>query len=258
MSKTSRKFQVIGDNFKSFSDLQIALRKAGLESSQLIIGVDYTKSNTWNGERTFGGKNLHDMSAGPNPYQQVVRAIGKTLEPFDDDNLIPVFGFGDVQTRNKAVFPFFPDGGPCPGFEAVIARYNEITPYVRLSGPTSFAPIVSKAIEIVKGTKEYHILIIIADGEITDPEETGKAIVAASEYPLSIVVIGVGDGPWDTMQRYDDKLKDRKFDNFQFVPFHDTLSKCNKENHDIEFARIALMEIPEQYQTIKRLGMSKG
>ena len=42
----------------------------------------------------------------------------------------------------------------------VLTRYTEITPGVQLSGPTSFAPIIDKAIQIVSKTRAYHILIM--------------------------------------------------------------------------------------------------
>ena len=32
--------------------------------------------------------------------------LGETLEPFDDDDYIPAYGFGDISTRDKDVFPF--------------------------------------------------------------------------------------------------------------------------------------------------------
>ncbi len=39
---------------------------------------------------------------------------------------------------------------------------------------------------------QYHILVIITDGQIVDEQETEEAVVEASNYPLSIICIGVG------------------------------------------------------------------
>jgi len=252
-SRTRGGFSAIKDQFKTLEQVQDALRAAGLESSNLIIGIDFTKSNTWNGKRTFGGQNLHTVSPQRlNPYQEVIQIVGRTLEPFDDDKLIPVFGFGDILTTDKTVFPFYPDR-VCYKFEEILRRYSEIAPAIELSGPTSFAPIIRSAIEIVKQSRQYHILVIVADGQVDRVKETSDAIVEATNYPLSIVTVGVGDGPWDLMEEFDDKLPKRRFDNFQFVPFADTMVRA--ENREVTFAIAALQEIPDQFKAIKRLGL---
>ncbi|KDO27437.1 hypothetical protein SPRG_07025 [Saprolegnia parasitica CBS 223.65] len=250
-------FQRIPDQYETYEQLQHALRASGLESSNLILAIDYTKSNTWTGQQSFQGKCLHHIDPTGqtwNPYQSVIHIMGKTLEAFDDDKLIPAFGFGDATTGSRACFPFVPNGEVLTGFTQVLERYNQITPAMALSGPTNFAPVINEAIRIVQAHRSYHILVIIADGQVTNEKETIDAIVAASNFPISIVMVGVGDGPWEMMQRFDDQLPTRKFDNFQFVEYNKTL-RHNPRNPEVGFATSALMEIPDQYKTLRRLGM---
>ncbi|RUS79157.1 hypothetical protein EGW08_013065, partial [Elysia chlorotica] len=234
-----------------------ACRRAGLETCGLIVGVDFSASNEWQGRKTFSGQNLHKVVPGKllNPYQKVISIMGRTLESFDEDNLIPAFGFGDTQTTSQAVF-CFKQGKldlPCKGFTEVLDRYGEIANTVTLGGPTNFAPIINKAVSIVRDLKKYHILIVIADGQVTEHSSTVQAIVDASLYPLSIVMVGVGDGPWTTMEQFDNSLPQRYFDNFQFVNFHAVTERCRK-SPEASFALHAMMEIPDQYKTIKSLG----
>ncbi|RHY57899.1 hypothetical protein DYB34_003397 [Aphanomyces astaci] len=227
-------------------ELQQSLRHAGLESSNLVVAIDYTKSNEWSGERSFGGKCLHAIDptgATVNPYQSVIHIMGRTLEVFDDDKLIPALGFGDSKTGSASCFSLSADGEPCHGFDEVLYRYAQVTPTLQLSGPTNFAPVIEEAIRIVERTRQYHILIIVADGQVSNEKETRDAIVAASNYPLSIVMVGVGDGPWDMMEEFDDQLPARRFDNFQFVEYNKVL-RLNQRNPEVGFATAALMEIP--------------
>lgn len=47
------------------------------------------------GKHSFNNQSLHHIGASYNPYEQAISIIGRTLSPFDDDDLIPCFGFGD-------------------------------------------------------------------------------------------------------------------------------------------------------------------
>ncbi|XP_043722167.1 E3 ubiquitin-protein ligase RGLG3-like isoform X1 [Telopea speciosissima] len=266
-SHTRQQSSYIPDSFSSLDEVISALREAGLESSNLILGIDFTKSNEWTGKYSFNRKSLHAIGGTPNPYEQAISIIGRTLSPFDEDNLIPCFGFGDASTHDKNVFSFFPNHRSCNGFEEALARYKEIVAYLKLSGPTSFAPIIDASIDIVERSNgQYHVLVIIADGQVTrsddlppgrfspQEQETINSIVEASKYPLSIILVGVGDGPWDAMQQFDDNIPQRSFDNFQFVNFTKIMSE-NKEmsKKETAFALAALMEIPFQYKATQKL-----
>ncbi|KAE7998368.1 hypothetical protein FH972_002920 [Carpinus fangiana] len=267
-----QKSTCISDHFTSLDQVISALREAGLESSNLILGIDFTKSNEWTGKYSFKRKSLHAIGSTPNPYEQAISIIGRTLSPFDEDNLIPCFGFGDATTHEQYVFSFYPDHRYCNGFEEALERYRTIVPYLNLSGPTSFAPIINAAIDIVERSNgQYHVLVIVADGQVTrspdtppgrlSPQEqlTVDSIVDASHYPLSIILVGVGDGPWDAMKQFDDNIPHRSFDNFQFVNFTKIMSEDTEASKkETAFALAALMEIPFQYRATQNFVITES
>lgn len=276
---------VFRDTYSDLPTLQADLRKAGLESSNLIFAIDATKSNEWTGKKSFGGRSLHATAPGElNPYQQVLSIIGETCSAFDEDNILPAYIFGSAGTNDHSLMSLVPGDRPCYGIGQVLQAYSQVIPHVRLAGPTSFAPAIRKAIEItVANGNAYHILIIIADGQITrscelgaeelspQEEDTIKAVQEASQYPLSIIVVGVGDGedgadPWAMMRSLDDRIPGRKVDNLQFVPFNELLAavqrSCGhldpaslKKSMECTFALNALMEVPGQYKAFGSLKM---
>jgi E3 ubiquitin-protein ligase RGLG len=135
---SQKKTKTIPNRYESMEQLTQALREAGLEKCNLLVAIDFTKSNTWQGEKTFGGKNLHHIpqkggsttggyepvigyepvegeelnipgdeqkypqkSIQLNPYQQVLQIIQKPLNEFDEDKRIPTCIFGHTRNRNQ-------------------------------------------------------------------------------------------------------------------------------------------------------------
>lgn len=250
--------ETIPDLYKNIEHLREGLRRNGLETCRLIIGLDFTSSNRDTGKYTFGGKNLHAVEPGKkNFYQQVMEILGETLGTFSVDGHVAAYYFGDLETHDVKVQAINIDQNgneECSSITQLLERYTEIIPHVKLAGPTSFVPIIKKAIEIVKKRKEFHILVIIGDGAVTNLQENVDIVVEASKYPLSIVMVGVGDGdiprypddPWFGMKQLDDAVKGRNFDNFQFVQYETDITAE-------EFVKNCLMEIPVQFKQCKEL-----
>lgn len=271
-------FRAFEDRFSSLADVTDAIRDAGLDQCRLILGIDFTASNEWQGRSSNKGYSLHRISSRStvqNPYQHVISILNRTLLDVmspqtpeqgarssfltklqrSQHQCIHAYGFGDTQTKDKSTFPLNPSYVPCSSFAEVQKYYRHAVDRVVLDGPTSYVPIIKKAIEIVEETdNKFHVLVIIADGQFVDEGPTAEAIVEASKHPLSIVVIGVGDGPWWLLKRFDDWLPQRAFDNFQFVEYNKVLKEAGSKRGEAAFALQMLMEIPDQYKAVIELG----
>ncbi|NXX65121.1 CPNE1 protein, partial [Spizella passerina] len=89
---------------------------------------------------------------------------------------------------------------PCVvGIQGIADAYHQILLQIQLYRPTNFSPIINHVASFAahmlqQGTAaQYFILLIITDGEITDLDQTRQAIVNASNLPMSIIIVGVGE-----------------------------------------------------------------
>ena len=91
--------------------------------------------------------------------------------------------------------------------------------------------------------------MILTDGIINDMEDTIDTIVKASDQPLSIIIVGVGDADFDQMDALDGDVtplfsnrlnKYRNRDIVQFVPFRDL------QADPVRLAKAVLAEVPKQ------------
>lgn len=180
----------------------------------LQVGIDFTASNGYPHSR----ESLHYINPQkPNNYQEAILAVGSILLNYDDDKLVPVYGFG-ARTR----FPKMQGSGvnhcfPCSGdFDKVDGRevrgvfelYTHCLQNVEFSGPTYFAPLLKENIHYTRQALKtepwhYSILLILTDGAIHDMNETIDLVVEASRLPLSIIIVGIGNADFRLMDALD-------------------------------------------------------
>jgi hypothetical protein len=234
--------------------------RGGLQIS-MILGIDFTSSNM----QVNDPNSLHYIhEEGMNAYEKAISACGKIVSYYDYDQMFPVFGYGavlqDSEQVNHCFAINFHDEDPNINTIANINKtYRECLRKIQLYGPTYFSPIIKKAIEITKSTSNdknvYYILMILTDGQINDMNPTIDLLVEASNLALSIIIIGIGEGPFGNMEKLDadinplfnTKGKKAHRDIVQFVEFR------KFENNGTKLAEEVLEEIPGQVESYCRM-----
>ena len=62
---------------------------------------------------------------------------------------------------------------------------------------------IARDAQVGPENQEYFVLMVVTDGVITDMQQTISEIVNASDLPLSIVIVGVGNADFDAMDVLD-------------------------------------------------------
>ncbi|XVE99011.1 hypothetical protein REPUB_Repub03eG0159600 [Reevesia pubescens] len=79
-----------------------------------------------------------------------------------------------------------------------MAAYSNALRNFTMSGPTLFSHVINTAAQmasqaISNDIRKYFVLLIIMDRVLTDIQETMDALSRASDLPLSILIVGVGN-----------------------------------------------------------------
>ncbi len=222
------------------------------------VAVDFTASN---GDPALPSSLHFRNPYGLNDYAKALESVGRVCQDYDSDKIFPAFGFGAKIPTSFSVSHMFPLNGTqdpnCFGIDGVIQAYFAGIQNVKLFGPTNFAPVINQTAMLatqadkINPGKKYYVLLILTDGEISDIDQTKRAVVLASYLPISIIIVGVGQARFDAMveldgdeQRLSSRGQFAERDIVQFVPFRDFL------RHDIvsgdALAKEVLAEIPEQ------------
>ena len=204
----------------------------------LSIAVDFTLSN---GDPRQPSS-LHFLDPNRNQYLQAIKSVGNILQFYNSSKLINLYGFGGSipPYTNRASHCFALNGDifnpRVNGIEEVIQCYSRAITNCQLYGPTNFAEVINEVnnnvsfIPVTQMNQRFHILVIITDGVISDMNKTVDEIVRGSELPVAIIIVGVGEADFESMETLDgddEALYSQNYrryaaaDIVQFVPFNE-------------------------------------
>jgi Copine/C2 domain len=222
----------------------------GLEL-QLSVAIDFTGSN--GDPRRPGTLHYIDRAGGSlNCYEKALTAVGSIVAKYDSDQRFPMLGFG---AKFHGIIHHCFQLGPTAevqGVKGMLEAYRSIFQSgLTMSGPTVFSEVIQvtsaqartqQAAASRIGQQVYNILLILTDGAVTDLIETQQAIRAASDAPISIIIVGIGQADFGGMQYLDDFMSQGGTgrDICQFVEFH------RHENNKLSLTQAVLEEIPTQ------------
>jgi len=193
--------------------------KGGLNIS-LVCCIDFTGSNgDPNQSNSLHAYNPNSM----NSYQQAIHSICQILMNYDSDKMVPTYGFGAACFFEQAYPNGFNSHGqashffPCSGLwentegygvEGIFQHYNTSIQYVRLSGPTYFAPLLTQVRDFTNKSFQqdkwnYTVLLILTDGAIHDFNQARDAIIDMTNLPISIIIVGIGSAGFGKMDQLD-------------------------------------------------------
>ncbi|KAK4304696.1 hypothetical protein Pmani_023368 [Petrolisthes manimaculis] len=224
------------------------------------VAVDFTASN---GDPKTPAS-LHYLQPGvDNQYALAIKSVGEIIQDYDSDKMFPALGFGARIPPNWSVsHEFFlnlsPDNPYCQGVAGILEAYYRSLQSVGLYGPTNFSPVINHVANFARTHQDgnnYFVLLIITDGIITDLPDTRKALVHASNLPMSVIIVGVGNEDFSAMEQLDGDEKRLSHngvyaerDIVQFVELRRHLGtrSANTSYSQMMLAKDVLAEIPQQ------------
>ena len=247
----------------------LQLHKVGVETSHsfleyvrggfdinLTICVDFSSSNL--DHVLHGGRSLHhnDKNRSDNEYVSAMRSVLQVLGEYDKDQIFNFYGFGASEGGGEVLSIFPVTGDPnrveVHGIDGVVDAYWSCLARVTPSEPSRFSPCLRKGLNLAMASNKesYQIVLFITDGAISDFSQTVDVIVQASAEPVSVLIVGVGNGDFEQMDELDGDEKplvgsDGKSpgrDLVGFVPYRDFI-----DAEPQEFAKEVLKEIPRQF-----------
>jgi hypothetical protein len=289
-NKNIKKF----NNNKSYYDIVNSIERSGVNKDfNLLVFIDCSKSSNF-----VNGSTLHNISDNlPNinknvitNYYILVMQVFKNFINLDYKSDIYLYFFGTEKANGKEnKLSIVTDKYDIDKKEIINIHTNKVSDINELidlyigsmmilksskednfSENSSYIHIIEESINKVKKKNKYTISLIITDDTIQEKKilENIKSIMLSSNYPLSIICIGIDETDMTNLKNIDEltlnnfkqykkelkKLKNtNKFDNFHLILLKDIIkTHIISDQLRNELYKNIFMEIAQQYEYIQR------
>ena len=259
--KGNRKAKIICKKKNFFSLLDYLESDMHLNTT---LAIDFSETS---------GTKIHHLVKNETTFDALMNNFINLLAPYNEDEFFYIYGYGfQFKDNSKEVKNMFPisqefDRPSVPKKNIKSAYYKFLDNIKFNNAKTNLDLIIKELNEKIKEdiddyeVREYNVLLLFANNDITNEKEFYNEIILSSDLPISVVVIGLGKGPFTKLENAENnfmKLTDSdgnkaKRKNFKFISF-------NKQGKNYQkTVKNSLIDIPDQmieYLILKNINPS--
>ena len=206
------------------------------------------------------GTNTHHLVKDETTFSILMNNFINLLEPYNEDEFFYIYGFGFQFKENlnevPNMFPITQDiDRPSVAMKNIKSTYSNFLDNIKFSKiKTNLDLIIKQFNEKIKDNiddydiREYNVLLLFANNDINNEKEFYNEIILSSDLPISVVIIGLGKGPFTKLENVeknflnltDNNGNNAKRKNIKFISF-----KNLGKNYQ-EIVKKSLVDIPDQ------------
>ncbi|KAH7729348.1 Copine family protein [Aphelenchoides avenae] len=183
------------ENIPSF----IGLLRSGLQL-HFTVAIDFTAKN--------GGQNDPNALHYVHPHQrsiymEALSSICSAITKFDKLNRLSLVGFGAKVSPSFEMSNLFALNGNIEnpyvrGAEEALQIYRRMSMSVLPYAPTEYSGVIHHVVKHAKASVRsvghlHFVLIVLTNGSLKNPRDTQDTIIQASELPVSVVFVALGN-----------------------------------------------------------------
>lgn len=232
-SKKITKYHNLKKQINTYDQLINMLKENGLETFNLIIGLDCSKRIS---------------NVKYNLCKQILTTINIVFSKFNNEENILLYGFNSHEIFSFLKSDFGEElssdiGTVIKTLDNFILNQKNMK-NINNEKTCSLTHIINKAIDVIKRENTYYVLLLIGNNKLDQEVELLKTINEISNFPMIIIYVNLSQKAWEN-----NKKNNNKYNNLKLLRYKKNVKNDNQ--YALNFAIKFFCEIPDHYKQIK-------